>query len=411
MNNPKTMFDRLIKTICQLKSTGLCILIGLLGEMGTCQIQVYYTQKNLQIQEATISKMLQSGIRLEQQIKDGQQKIGRLDVLEVDQQFLGVARGLMDVFCWDGNEWKYLYKHPYFGHNFYSKNFTFQNEIYSFGGYGYWIDHGRLMHFCMEKHQWELISCTQNLRHSLAHITNEGLRLLGSNSSDIDIKYNQISLFQPKYDHGIFAKKSNNREIEFEQFVYYPNNNPLLMYDKKTETPYQSEFGSLISSNDASSFPLFFHVFGDSLKVFDHEMILKGEFDIKQYVSKYYSVASAPLTASLYDKLMLILPLTMGIFGFVLFGRKLKPKRKKTESEYTKLIAQLLTLEKSILTMSELDQFLGIQNIENADTLKFKRNQFISEINRLYEYSHRKKLIIRKKESNDRRRIYYELNK
>ncbi len=43
------------------------------------------------------------------------------------------------------------------GHNFLRKIFLYNDEIYAFGGYGFWQTHGKLIRFSRQTHEWELV--------------------------------------------------------------------------------------------------------------------------------------------------------------------------------------------------------------------------------------------------------------
>lgn len=374
------------------------------------QIQLFYADKGRKADTSDIGPMFRAAVALEKALKDKSLKVGRLDLLEIDDQVYAIARGRLDVFKWESGAWKNLYKGVLFGHNFYSKNFVFRDQLYSFGGYGFWKSHGQVIRFSFEERDWELVPCTQDLKYALAYQIPEGLRLLGNENIIIDLEKRQMRSYEPSFSWERFTDSSNQKDIEFDRFIYFPHDRPLLIIDKQTHQVYESNLSSIAAYFYNPPKPAFFHIYGDSLKVYNQALDSIETYDIKEELrEKYLPVSNSKF--STFRKL--------NITGFVLiigmiliFGIRFIRQRNKKYNAFNKtVIQQILDWKEPQISMADLDVLLNIHDIQNPDTLKFKRYQKIQEINRIYQSANHKMLIIRKKDAADKRRYIYEINK
>jgi hypothetical protein len=154
----------------------------------------------------------------------------------------------------------------------------------------------------------------------------------------------------------------------------------------------------------------FFHIIGDRLSVYNQSMDTVENYHIEQELREKYLPVSAgrfPLNnklkiAGLWVLILIILIIVVSI---------IKRSRTKSSVHHKTVIQQILNWNDFQISMSDLDVLLNIHHIQNPDTLKFKRYQKIQEINRIYQSTNHKMLIIRKKDTADKRRYIYEINK
>ncbi len=375
------------------------------------QVQLYYYDKPPKIDTTILRPMIESAIELENEYKAKRLKIGRLDVHEINDQVFAVARGRLDVFKWESGKWLNLYKGNFFGHNSYSKNFVFQNQIYSFGGYGFWRSHGQVIRFLFEEGDWELIPCTQELKYGLAYQVPEGLRLFGNDNLIIDLEKQIKIKYEPSFKQELYADRSNQKDIEFERFIYFAHDRPLLILDKQNHQMYESRLGSIgWTFYNPSNKRAFFHIYGDSLKIYNQRLDYLESYDIKKEIEEKYSPVPKSIFPS-YSNIN-VSDLVMFILIIIVFGIAFLRKRDKKSIVYNKTIIQkILEWKDTQINMADLDILLDIHHIQNPDTLKFKRYQKIQEINRIYQSMHHKMLIVRIKDTADKRKYIYEIDK
>ena len=99
--------------------------------------------------------------------------------------------------------------------------------------------------------------------------------------------------------------------------------------------------------------------------------------------------------------------------GWVLV-KKILSTRKKALSQVSPIkklnpLELLLTYSGQLLTTETLDQLLGIDNQSNFDSRRMKRARMINDINELYLAQEGKELIVRDKNPEDKRYVYYRI--
>ena len=95
-----------------------------------------------------------------------------------------------------------------------------------------------------------------------------------------------------------------------------------------------------------------------------------------------------------------------------LFRRKpTKSINPDTEAALARITEEILVYSGKMLNAEELDKILGLDELENFDSKRLKRSRMVTEINKKYKQIHKKDLITRSKNPDDRRFVYYEIQK
>jgi hypothetical protein len=390
-----------------------CLLITYLTfyqQAAHSQLQLYYRDQHPKTDTSALRIMFIGAKKLEKEITVKGQKIGRLDVMETDSGIIALARGRLDVFRWEGQRWENLYKGIFFGHNSYSKNFTCNNEIYSFGGYGFWTAHGKLLKFDFVKGDWDLVSCSKDLYFSLAYQIPEGLRLFGNHNFILDIQRNKLVPYQPEFNAEKYIMMANLRDIEFENYAYFAYTIPVVVIDKRTHQAYQSELKPITYNFSNPMREGIFHIYGDSLFSYFSDFRPDRVVDLKQEVASHFKLQQASFNTRFkqFDVVMIASGVVLMIILLIYYARNQHGQRNE---DYSNIIAQLTSGRDKIINMPDLDRILQIDNIENQDTLKFRRHQKIQDLNRFYLSVKNKELIVRVKDAEDKRRFMYVINK
>ena len=82
----------------------------------------------------------------------------RMDIFDIKSELFLIPDGRFDVFEWKNERWHNRYASIYYGYNFHSRKFVYNDDLYSFGGYGYWRTHGDLIKFMWNQNTWSFIN-------------------------------------------------------------------------------------------------------------------------------------------------------------------------------------------------------------------------------------------------------------
>lgn len=119
-----------------------------------------------------------------------------------------------------------------------------------------------------------------------------------------------------------------------------------------------------------------------------------------------------PLKDAVYVVFILVL---LGILGALLLKYKKKSPLildvASVTSETDGIIEQLVLFAEQRIDSEKLDNILGIQRLENIGTKRLKRSRLITRINEVYEEREGKPLIIREKDQDDKRFVFYKIQK
>ena len=329
--------------------------------------------------------------------------IRRMDILEINEQKYLLPDGLFDVYNWTGTGWKNLYRGIHHGYNYDSKKFVFNNNLYSFGGYGFWRSHGQVIQFLFDRGEWELLDFTKSLKNGYATTMPQGLMVFGDSDYIIDIDKKQITSqpelpFKMQRINNIY---SNLITFDFDDFMLIFKK-PMLLFDKKSRNFYDSELSPFRNLPNA----YLVQIVSDSIALYDKNMSLIEATSVSREI-KYFTPISKASTFRLKGKWIYSI-ISLLLLCCVYYFFRSKQKRIKFNDP---LIEKLLPHAGKTLTQEELDEILGISGIKNPETHKGTRSQTINKINKETNSKTGKKLINRIKDPEDRRRYLYEIEK
>ena len=366
-----------------------------------------------------LRKLYKATLEISRSYDNAQMPSDLYTILEVKEKKYLLSDGKFDVFVWQDETWINLYKGKFFGYNYGSKKFIFKDELYSFGGYGYWKEHGSLIKFMFNNGSWEPVQLGIDLPNIKCYVTESGLvGYLDENKYEIDIERKKVVI--SKYDGSSETKFLRKNDCTFDMKDYYivAGNNPdFAIIDKKTHE---------ILPSITSPIPCLVYPYGKSLIHFTGEKIVK--YDTSLTIMKRSSIEEGlavcrPMKTQ--EKIMGLgfktttwaLIFISGILGLVFFKRRRKGNEKEIQNDNvldleqntnTEVIQNLIdTKSGQIINSDELDVLFNISHIKVPESLRFKRSQLIKNINQIYESSHNKKLIVRKKDPEDNRRYVY----
>lgn len=342
-------------------------------------------------------------------------------ILEIKGKKYLLSDGKFDVFVWQNDRWNNLYKGKFYGYNYGSKKFVFKNELYSFGGYGYWKEHGSLIKFMFNNGSWEPVQLGMDLPNIKCYVTESGLvGYLDENKYEIDIERKMVVI--SKYDGSAETKfiRRNDGTFDTKEYFIVASNNPdFAIIDKKNNE---------IMTSITSPIPCLVYPYGRSLIHFAGKEITK--YDTSFSIMKRSSIEEGlavcrPMKSR--DNILglgfktttLALIFISGILGLVFFRRRRKGNEKEIQidsvlnlefNSNTKVIQNLINSKSGpIINSDELDELFNISHIKVPESLRHKRSQMFININQIYESSHNKKLINRIKDPEDNRRYVYSI--
>ena len=73
-------------------------------------------------------------------------------------QIIANRNGYLNVYKWEKEKWIDLYKGNFGGHNFGRFCFLYKEELYAYGGYGYWHFNSSLIKFNESAGGWDFIT-------------------------------------------------------------------------------------------------------------------------------------------------------------------------------------------------------------------------------------------------------------
>lgn len=82
-----------------------------------------------------------------------------IDVIEAGDSLLINPNGTHYLYSYRENRSEFLRldRSTFHGHNFGRKLFWYENHLYALGGYGFWVDHSKLIRFNWRTKEWDLI--------------------------------------------------------------------------------------------------------------------------------------------------------------------------------------------------------------------------------------------------------------
>lgn len=383
--------------------------------------QIYFLDHGSTSDSIEMIRMINKGWNVHDSLYKSKGTIESMEIFEVRGKKYMLADGRFDVFEWRNGNWVNLYKFFHHGYNYSGYKFVFNDEIYSFGGYGFWRKHGELVKFLWDRNEWEIVTYNNDKPEGFGYTYYSD-----GNLYVIDpISYNEtknISINKGKsfrLDLKTLKKSDFDISFNYSHGAIFETKNYLLFLSKPTCLINKRK--QALSFNNLTCFEgiknldfrkkMFFHTRNDLVSVYDRNMRLILKFDIESELKGFEPVRSKSL--NYYFLIPGIVIFLISASGLVYF------KRKKTKSSINKsktdkfghpLIEKFMALSGQTITVEELDVILGIENILHAETQRYKRSKIINAINQETSMKTGKELIHRIPDPEDKRRFLYEVN-
>jgi hypothetical protein len=352
-----------------------------------------------------------------------------------------------DIYSIDEEEVLEL-KYNYFnrGYTCHSTPFVRDSTNYLLGGHGFWTNHFDLLRFDKIHGSWEIVKTTnqptdyvssgvyqnskgifslfggrENFRTGLAEKIPNGYfldweskvwREIEINIEGIDneklVENNGLKFLQTK-DYFFIVSNSGMKNMGWN--IIEKESGKIFFFDQlKNEDVFISPFIEVIGNKINYQSP------NGTPKSLDIEILFSASKEVGQIKIKEDSSEIGrlfPFRDSVYILIITLLLLIITYSHFRRNGTKPKPVSQNPirNEEMETMIKSLSKFPSESLTTQQLDEILGIDSILNDDSKRLKRSRWINKLNEFQNSLNGKDLIIRDKSVEDKRFVYYRINK
>lgn len=334
--------------------------------------------------------------------------------------------GLRYVFQLKGDSAIRMDKSIYHGSNFYRYLFEHEGKIMALGGYGMFITNHNLEAFNPKSHEWYLIQTYGDIPKGIkgtgikvgqfVYILNNLIDGDNVNETILDKYHYRLDL---RDMHWTRYKLFRKEYLEFVPDDFFYLKDYVVAKGEHTSFIYKiSTLEFIYHTTDALGLKYFngynTNIDNNSLKVWildtAQTVIKLPELDIEQVWNQNRKrIQKLDLEPSLLSQYMvefgLASTLLLGL-GFLLYRKQQKSKSVSgQDSQHHPLIEKLFALNQSTLSLEELDDLLEIAHME-GESKKTKRHRLLAVIE-----TQCPGLIVRHKDSTDKRRFLYFIQK
>jgi len=326
----------------------------------------------------------------------------------------------------------------FYGNTFYSIDFSFNNTLYSYGGYGNYRNNGQLRYYNQEN-EWSILGLNQEL-NVLDHLTNyleeksalffiEQPRLIESTGSKTT-KYNAIALSIDKGENIILGEVNKRINISNAKLIcdFKQMNGTLIIIDNETYLiDYENNkiyklinknIEELFISTLKNEYNTFFSIdsniyfYNKNKNILSSILISKKDFKIEPY--PLYGKETNYLLIN--TSLITILVLVILFYTYKKFNKKREYNKVKetdiSSNEFNNIESTLISAliksseNNSFLNVNEINEILGIKK-KSLEIQKRVRSETINNINHKFNIKFNQKVtFIEREKSKDDKRFY-----
>ncbi len=363
-----------------------------------------------------------SSLKLIDSLISSGSQASRHEIFEIGSQKFLLIDGRLDVYQWQNLNWVNISKSMFHGYNFISKKFIWKGEIYSYGGYGFWREHGDLIKFDWNSNEWETVQLkipydignnVSFLQDSFLYIINPKSRNQHINQSVtrneiFKINLNNLQVSNSESDIKLSTLKQAIR-IETQHY-FIASYSPLQIFQKEKE---EYKFSDLTYLNKMFDHDLksFFIIQEDSILLYANKnQIQPFIYNIKNIYAELPAIPVSIVANNNYTNPIIWILVLFTILIITKLNTFKVDSSKKITFDHT-FIGKLVELSGNTLTQEELDQVFEIDKIVPAETQRFKRSTLINEINLEYKSKKGFELINRIHDKQDKRKYEYKITK
>lgn len=308
------------------------------------------------------------------------------------------------------------------GHNFVRHLFIYKDEIYAFGGYGFWNDHAKLIKFDKRNKEWELVMVKNNVhligKPMMSVLQGDSILIYGTIENHVYSKGTTIHpkcyvLDLKKLEFSEFKSVAPNIEIQacsvgynnqFSKYIIFGTPNSIMfIYDKSKKTMYKNASGpALFHESNKQRIDIVDSIYrfliGNVLVSVLPDLSVE-RINIENYIELYCFEESNfndwtpvnfkfELTDFLYKYIILVLLVLVIFLGYHflstggIYNRKTLNQYRILEEDIN-VLNYLNKLKDNSYTEHEIDLVFRIYHLPSR-VRKIKRSQIINELNQNY---------------------------
>jgi hypothetical protein len=349
-----------------------------------------------------------------------------------------------DIYSIDGEVLELKYNYYNRGYTCYSTPFVRDSTNYLLGGHGFWTNHFDLLRFDEIHGSWEVVK-TKN--QPLDYVSNgvyqnsKGIYSLfggrenfrtelsekGPNGYFLDWEskvWKEIEISIEGVDNVKLVENSGLRFLQSKDYFFIVSNSGLKnmgwnIIEKESGKIY---FFDELKNEDVFLSP-FIEVIGNKVnfqspngtpKSLDLETLLFKSREVGQIKIKK-SPSEIGMVFPFKDLVYILIISILILISVYLFLKRPKSKpdipNPYRNEEIENILKSLSKYSSQSLTVQQLDEVLGIDSIVNDDSKRLKRSRWINKLNELHSSVNGKDLIVRDRSVEDKRFVFYKINK
>lgn len=353
-----------------------------------------------------------------------------------------------DVLRWSGDSWENLYKGTSSGFNCHAHFFVREGNIYSLGRYGFWQAHSELLIFDFEVGSWnplQVVSSPNN--YAGVGIFVDGNRIYSILGEYIHQPTQQFESDKNGYFFDFDSQTWSPLKLEFPeqsenslwilpsfdlkdygiQLYQHKAENGFLLLDKKNPSLYftaEKDFGKIESFAIAvasENRAVFLDRFGSATllvpeKNFEKRFKKLGAIEFKERGSTTWWESWGYLLVGIVGGAIFLFGIRKKIRrqGNPIVTEQVEvPGEKETiegEDYLARMMVRLLAHPTQVVDVHQLDELLGITELESLDYRRVRRSRYIKAVNQQYQVQAGKELIFRTKSEVDKRIVLYRIS-
>ncbi len=389
------------------------LLIILIASHISAHCQIVYNDSEPYITESELYKLGQSSILIIDSLKAKGLNCQRADIVELGDYKYLLPDGSFDVFRYERGRWINRYKNGFSGYNFGSKKFIYNNEIYSFGGYGFWNNHGQVIRFIEERSEWEILPFTQNLNNGFCTYNPPLLKVYTTDSiTNINLETQEVTSFSNQLSEINKYDLSNINTYELRNYSLQLGRKPYFTFTKENNTVFTSKLTPYQNLRLARLNGIL-HIIGDSINCYSDKFETIGKYNSGEELQQFEILESKDRSQSndvLWIKTVTILTTFLGsLLLFIIIRKKSRLVNTNNELNENPKLKMVMNYKGQTLDQEALDEIFEISHIQSAESKRFRRAQLIKELNTKSQIKYSADVIKRKRDPDDGRKFVYQI--
>jgi hypothetical protein len=345
-----------------------------------------------------------------------------------------------DSYSVEGNNLVNQYQYYNQGYTCNTSVFSRDSKQYLLGGYAFWLNHLDLMELNIVYGSWEFINVNnqpENFGSSNFYENSKGIYVffgsyynprINLNSSDLggfflDWKTKRWKKVELEIDGADLALASKESPFYFLQTKDYafmvinsaqPNlgwniiekeTGKIYFLDTRNSDVFLSPFMEIIDN------VIFYQSPSGSEKSLDLDRIFAESKEVGEIRVVEKDIFQKISIKELFYLLTIVLLIALLLCTYLFRRKPNKSINPDPEANLARITEEILVYSGKMLNAEALDKILGLDELENFDSKRLKRSRMVTEINNKHKQIHNKELISRCKNPEDRRFVYYEIQK